>query len=928
MGGHPPTFLNSEDRSFVMPWYRLDPETVGIHLGTEMLRGLDQAETVARLETHGRNILITQRGRSLWRIVRDQFAGKLVVVLLLAAGVSLVVGSIKETIAICATVLLNAAIGFIQEYRAERALAALRRLVIPMVPVFREGMLEKIPASLLVPGDIVHLEAGHLVPADGRIIEAVRLGIHEGMLTGEADPEEKHPDIIPGEGELALGDRNNMAFMGTSVVRGRGKMMVTATGGKTELGRVAHLIQKVRPAETPFQRCLNRLGQGLAWAALFVVIGIFSFGLLIGEDWKLMLMTSVSIAVAIIPEGLPAVVAILLALVAQRMRRANALIRRLPAVEALGSVTVICADKTGTLTENRMAVTVLDLAGHRLEFSEELNRRMPATAVEENASLMIRNEPCLSLLLMGAALCTDARLNPDARREGHFRALGDPVEGALVVAAARYGLLKDRLDAAYPRIAEVPFDSERKRMTTVHRIADCSAWIGECVGLEPNPPLVFTKGGVDSLLPLCAFAWDSGRSIPMDENRRLRIATVEAELAQNGMRVIGVAFRQLTRADLVESEKPEQFERDMVFIGLIGLRDPPRAGVEQAIAACRRAGIRPVMITGDHPITARRIAGDLGIINGGNVITGSELEQLPQGQVDAFVQGGSVFARVSAGQKLRIVESLQRRGQVVAMTGDGVNDAPALRAADIGVAMGLSGSDVAKEAASMVLLDDNFKTIVLAVEEGRTINDNIQRFLKFSLAGNIGKVLLVFLGPLLGMPLPLLPFQILWLNLVTDGALGLGIGVEPAEADSMRRPPQPATAPVLTGYLWCQVVWLGMLLGGTNLLVAYWAFTSNQPGWQTIVMSTVVLLQIIEAHAGRSARLSVFKLNPLSNRVLPVISIFIILVQAAVIYMPALHDLFGTQALSARQLIVPLGAGLFVLVIVEGYKWLGRKGNR
>jgi Ca2+-transporting ATPase len=550
---------------------------------------------------------------------------------------------------------------------------------------------------------------------------------------------------------------------------------------------------------------------------------------------------------------------------------------------------------------------------------------MPASVIPEGPAVIVQEEPALSLLLMGGALCNDAALEPEAGRPGHFRAVGDPTEGALVMAAARYGLLKEKLEVAYPRIAEAPFDSDRKRMTTVHRLADCTAWIGGCADLDPETPLAFTKGGVDNLLEVCSRVWDAGKLAPLNEDWRQRIADANEELARNGMRVLGVAFRFLPSGGQPIAGHWASLEQDLVFIGLVGMIDPPRPEVRKAVATCRGAGIRPVMITGDHPVTARRIAHDLGILGEGRVMTGPDLARASQEDLDRLVEDVAVFARVAPEQKLQIVEALQRRGHVVAMTGDGVNDAPALRRADIGVAMGITGSDVAKEASGMVLLDDNFTTIVAAVEEGRAINDNVRRFLKFSLAGNLGKVLLVLIGPLLGLPLPLTPFQILWLNLVTDGVLGLGIGVEPSERGAMRRPPQSSSEGIFARGLGLQVLWLGALIGMVNLAVAWWAWTTGQPGWQTIVMSTVVLLQIVEAHVTRSSSDSVFSLNPFSNRALLAATGLIGALQAMVAYAPPLQGIFGTAALAVHQVVVPLAAGLLLLVVTEGAKWFGRR---
>jgi len=465
-------------------------------------------------------------------------------------------------------------------------------------------------------------------------------------------------------------------------------------------------------------------------------------------------------------------------------------------------------------------------------------------------------------------------------------------------------------------------------MTTVHRITECNDWIGGCTDLDPDASLVFTKGAVDSLLSVCSHVLESGYPTLLGPDFREQIIKSNDELAREGMRVLGVAFRQSSSKETLSIPASETYERELVFVGLVGKLDPPRAEAHQAVAICRSAGIRPVMITGDHPVTARRIARDLGILGEGQVINGSELQGLSQVELDQRVENVSVFARVAPEQKLRIVEALQRQGQVVAMTGDGVNDAPALRRADIGIAMGITGTDVSKEAAAMVLLDDNFTTIVTAVKEGRAINDNIRRFLMFSLAGNIGKVLPVFLFPLLGMPLPLLPFQFLWLNLVTDGALGLGIGVEEADPGTMHRPPQSPASGIFSGGLGITVLWLGFLLGAINFVVAYWAFNTSQPGWQTIVMTTVVFLQMVEAQVSRSSKISLFRMNPLSNRALFITTLLVGMFQAIVIYVPVLHGIFGTQALSIRQLLVPAGAGLILLVIVEIKKWIGRIRDR
>ncbi len=916
----PDPFLSRE-----MSWLRIEPGSAAEILQTNLTQGLNSSDVADRHMRFGENILNQRPGRSLWRLMADQFTSTLVIVLFIAAGVSVIFGSLKDTIAILAIIILNAILGFLQEFRAQRSMEAIKRLTVPSVRVRRDGSIHEILSSGLVPGDVVMLETGNIVPADGRVIESASLKIQEAMLTGESEPVEKTADILPGENPLALGDQVNMVFMGTSVSYGRGQMLVTATGMATELGRVADLLHGISDTVTPLQRRLDRLGRILAGTAFVVMAAIFGVGVLIGEDWRLMFMTSVSMAVAMIPEGLPAVVTISLALGAQRMLRRQALIRRLSAVETLGSVTVICSDKTGTLTENRMSVTVLDLAGHRINVSEVFRRKMPVTTVNETEASTIRQDPSLMLLLMGGALCNDAVLQPVGRDTGVLRALGDPTEGALVVAAARFGLLKERLESAFPRVGELPFDSDRKRMSTIHRISDCTVWIGDCHDLSPGQTLVFTKGSVDSLIDVCSSVWEEGVQKPLDIGFRERISRANDDLAQGGMRVLGVAFRHLKES--LTHERLQDAEHGLTFIGLVGMLDPPRPEVLQAVLTCRQAGIRPVMITGDHPVTARRIAMDLEILGSGRVLTGTELQTLSTEELIETVENVSVYARVAPEQKLRIVEALQWHGHVVAMTGDGVNDAPALRRADIGIAMGITGTDVSKEAAAMVLLDDNFTTIVTAIEEGRTINDNIRRFLKFSLAGNLGKLILVFAGPFFGMPLPLLPFQILWLNLVTDGILGLGIGVEPAERGTMQRPPLSPSAGILSVSLAFTVVWQGVLIGTVSLAVALWTWKTNQPEWRTVTMTAMVMLQVFEAYASRSLSGSVLSLSPFSNRPLLIATVTVLVLQTVVVFVPSLQDLFGTMRLSPFQAILTLTAGMFVFLMVDVVKILSPKDS-
>ncbi|MGD2039461.1 MAG: cation-translocating P-type ATPase, partial [Anaerolineae bacterium] len=715
------------------------------------------------------------------------------------------------------------------------------------------------------------------------------------------------------------GDRVNMVYMGTVVTYGRGVAVITATGMSTELGRIAELIQTVEREPTPLQRRLEQLGRGLALAALVIVAVVFLLGLLRGEDWQLMLLTAISMAVAAVPEGLPAVVTIALALGAQRMLRRQALIRKLPAVETLGSVTVICSDKTGTLTENRMTVTVLDVLGETQQVDTLLRRGVPVA----DAELLPGQRPpvrSLGLLAKAAALCNDASLEPTP--EGGYQAVGDPTEGALVVAAAELGLVKTELDQRWPRVGEVPFTSERKRMTTVHRVgvtADQSdaPW---CCGSY----VAFAKGAVDSLLDISNRVWTGDEDVALTSEMRARIVAANDRLAGQGQRVLGVAFRPL-------DEQPDEaqeaaLEREMTFIGLVAMIDPPRPEVREAVATARAAGIRPVMITGDHPLTARQIAWELDIATDREPLTGRDLAQMSADGLEEVVDQTAVYARVSPEHKLKIVQALQDRGQIVAMTGDGVNDAPALKKADIGVAMGITGTDVSKEAADMVLLDDNFATIVAAVKEGRTIYDNIRKFIQYTLTSNAGEIWVMLLAPLAGMPLPLLPLQILWINLVTDGLPGLALGVEPPERDTMRRPPHDPQENIFGRGLGRHVLWVGLLMGLVSLAMGYWTWRTGWDNWQTMIFTTLTLSQMAHALAVRS-RESLFKVGLLSNKALLGAVLLTFVLQMAVIYVPFLQNLFRTDALSLGELLLSLILSTVVFWGVEAEKWLIRRNK-
>jgi Ca2+-transporting ATPase len=847
----------------------------------------------------------------------------MVLILIAAALVSGFLGKVTETAAIAAIVILFALLGFFQEYRAEQAMAALKRLAVPLVRVRRGGELQELSAKELVPGDVVLLEAGNAIPADLRLVESVNLRIQEAALTGESEPVEKQDEPLLRE-DVALGDRRNMAYMGTVVTYGRGTAVVTGTGMNTELGKIATLLQSVESGLTPLQQRLDQVGKQLAIGGIIVAVLVMIIGLLRGETVEEMFLTAVSVAVAVVPEGLPAVVTVTLALGAQRMLRRRALIRKLPAVETLGSVTTICSDKTGTLTENRMTVTIIDVAGHFLELQG--TARHPASSLrlpETGADFLANQPPEIGLALAAGALCNDASLRPDAAT-GRFLALGDPTEGALLVAASQVKLRKSELETIVPRVAELPFDADRKRMTTVHRLPDDAAQLPvalRALAGAPTPFVSFTKGAVDGLLPLCPQIWLNGSAVPLDVQWLARIEAANAEMAQNGMRVLGLAMHWQP------DTQPE--EDNLIFIGLTGMIDPPRPEVKAAVATCKAAGIRPIMITGDHPLTARFIAHDLGITDNMRVKTGQDLSRMSPEELAQVVGDVSVYARVTPEHKLRIVEALQNQGQVVAMTGDGVNDSPALRKADIGIAMGITGTDVSKEASEMVLLDDNFATIVSSVEEGRAIYDNIRRFVKFSIAGNVGKVLVMLLAPFVGINVALLPLQLLWLNLLTDGLLGLGLGVEPAEPNTMKRPPRSPQESLFSGGLTRHVIWVGLVMGLVALGVGVWYHNPANPAstrWQTMIFTSLAFMQMGQALASRSTQESIFSLGLRTNPVLLGLVVITAVLQLIVIYTPALDQFFQVTPLNALELLFCVGLGLGMLLLIELEKvWLRRR---
>ena len=915
-------------------WHTLDPASVLTRLGVSPDQGLSSQAAGRRLKEDGPNELIERGAKSPLRIFAEQFTSLMVLLLIAAAAVSgFVLREYEDALVILVIVILNALLGFWQEFRAEKALAALKSLSTPKVRVLRDSEVKEIASRELVRGDIVLIEAGNLIPADCRIVESANLKVQEAALTGEAEAVEKNPAAL-GEEDLPLGDRRNMLYMGTVVTYGRATAVVTATGMAGELGNIATLIQETVPEKTILQKKLASLSVILVFSAL-ALIGVVALEgwLLQGQSLKSLFITAVSMAVAAIPEGLPAVVTIALALGAQRMLRRGALIRRLPAVESLGSVTVICSDKTGTLTQNRMTVTVLDLLDHRLELSQEEEQ---STAEQK---VIAAGDPTASLLLAAAALCNDAVLKEDSE---NFETLGDPTEGALVSAAARAGLIKSDLEDVLPRTGELPFDSERKRMSTVHSLAklrdvggsaqpELPTQLAEILTpwIKDRETVVFTKGAVDSLLEVCSSVWRNNQPEPLTENWQRRIEGANENLAVQGIRVLGVAVK-------TEGSRQNQdhLEKDLTFVGMIGMIDPLRTEAKDAVETCRQAGIRPVMITGDHPLIARTIGRQLGFHNTERFLTGRDLAGMEVADLVEEVDQVSVYARVAPEHKLKIVNAFQEKGHIVAMTGDGVNDAPALKSADIGVAMGITGTDVSKEAAAMVLQDDNFATIVSAVEEGRIIFDNILRFVRYILASNWAEILTMLIAPLFGLPIPLFPVQILWMNLVTDGLPALALGVEPGEKDVMRRPPREPARPILTWNTGAHILWVGLLMAvlalwvggsqygifGSTLLNSF----SHSDSWRTMLFTTLVFSQLTLALEERSRRSSLLQIGLLSNRYMLIAVIFTVCLQLAVIYLPFLQGFFSTVPLSAAQIGICFALSLIMLLAVETEKLIGR----
>jgi Ca2+-transporting ATPase len=880
-------------------WHAITPDELFSRLGSDP-NGLDKDEAARRLLSYGPNQLRATEGTGPWQLLIGQFRNVLILTLLFATVLSAFLGHGVEAVAIAVIVFLAVLLGFVQEFRAGKAIEALKQMAAPNARVLRGGVARLIPATSVVPGDIVMVFPGDRIPADGRLIEAVNLRIEEASLTGESQPAEKDAaTVLPVDTPLA--DRKNMVYAGTSAVYGRGRALVTATGMETEFGRIAGMLHTVDTGRTPLQKNLDRVGKSLARAALAIVVAIVGLGLLRGQPFVELLVFGIALAVAVVPEALPAVVTISLALGVQRMAKRNALMRRLSAVETLGSTTVICSDKTGTLTRDQMTVRALYADGMVAKVSGTGYRPEGEFTLPDGSTVL--TGPFIRLLESGA-LCNDSHLEQET--SGEWTISGDPTEAALVVAARKAGIDQASLNERYPRIAEEPFSSETKRMVTVHR--------------KERSVITIVKGAPEVILPSCRFILSGSGPELLDAEAVGSVMKVAEEMGREALRVLAVAVRA--------GENDTSAADGLLFLGLAGMIDPPRAEAREAVSRCIDAGIRPVMITGDHPVTARAIALELGILRRGGVLTGAELQQLDETRLRGIVASIDLFARVAPEHKLRIVEALQADGQVVAMTGDGVNDAPALKRADIGISMGITGTDVSREASAMTLTDDNFSTIVAAVEEGRGIFDNITKYLTYLLSSNIGELGLMAGVTLLGIPLPLSAVQILYVNLATDGLPALALAVDPPEPGIMKRPPndpkqgiftRSVMALMLSGGLWSTVV---------NLTLFEWARQSGRSLREAMTMTfaSLVLIQFFKAYNFRSQSLSITR-KPFANRWLNLAISWELIMLAAVIYVPILAIPLSTFRMTAADWLIVLSGSLTVIPVIEAVKWFIRKGR-
>lgn len=855
-----------------MNWHVL-PLSEITHLLNTTPNGLDAVTASNRLCKHGKNQIEDSKKKTVFQMILSQLSDFMILILIAAAIISGIIGDVTDTIIILAIIIMNATVGFIQEYRAEKAMEALKNMAANQARILREGIMMDIPSSDVVPGDVVVLEAGNVIPADIRFFETHQTKVDESALTGESNNVEKNMEELP-EGNYALGDQTNMGYKGTSVTNGRALGYVVATGMQTELGHIAKMIQ-TDETTTPLQKRLAAFGKRLSVVILIICAIIFFIGWLRGESVMTMLITSISLAVAAIPEALPALVTIALAFGAKKLAKNNALIRKLPAVETLGSVTYICSDKTGTLTMNKMTVQeIFETSATKFNSAfEEKNRLLHAIA-----------------------------LNNDVSKAENGKWLGDSTEVALVQYAFDKNLNRADLELVFPRVAELPFDSKRKCMTTIHQTQNTQAEV-----------IVITKGAVDVLFH--KLNADQKSHIPEFERK-------VNEMAEKGYRVLGYAMKTLS--SLPENLDPDAIETELTFIGFVGMIDPPREQARQAVLECKEAGIIPVMITGDHKLTAKAIAEKLGIISSEEdlVLTGSELFALTQIEFIKIVEKVRVYARVNPEQKLRIINALQSKNHFVAMTGDGVNDAPALKNADIGIAMGINGTEVSKEASHMILLDDNFATIIVAVKHGRKIFDNILKFIKYIMTGNSGEIWAIFLAPFFGLPIPLLAVHILWINLVTDGLPGLALASEPSEANIMKRPPINPTKNIFSNGMVLHILWVGFLMGVVTIGMQAYAIHLANTHWQTMAFTVLCFSQLGHVMVIRSGRDSIFKIGFFSNK--PMVGALLITVslQFMIIYMPFFNEIFKTQPLTLYELLLTLAVSSIVFWSGEIEKWI------
>ncbi len=864
-----------------MAWHIKDIEHSYQKLQTSS-QGLSKEEIVKRREEFGPNEIEEKKKKSPVSIFLSQFKDFMIIILLLSAILAGIFGDLVDAVAIILIVVINAIVGFIQEYRAEKAMDALKKMAASHAIAIRDGMPVNLKAEELVPGDIVKLEAGNIVPADLRLIETNQLKITEASLTGESDAVEKSAATIEGT-DIPLGDRKNMAYKSTHVAFGRGLAVVVETGMRTELGKIANMLQG-EDVKTPLQKRLAIFGRKLAWVVLAICALVFIIGVIRGEEPLPILLTAISLAVAAIPEALPAVITIALAIGAKRMVRQNALIRKLPAVETLGSVTYICSDKTGTLTKNKMTVEGVYVEGKIVK---------PEALQQDGINA---NERWLLHAIT---------LSNDVVPGGDKGPLGDPTEIALYELAEKNGINKQELERSMPRVDEIPFDGDRKMMTTIHEIN------GEYYS--------FTKGALDILV---------SKAKNLDGESQQQLKEASDKMATDGLRVLGFGMRQWKQRPAVTDS--ETIENDLVILGAVGMMDPPREEAMQAVQECKTAGIKPVMITGDHPLTAKTIARRIGILETDQekVVTGPELAAMEAADFQDHVEHIRVYARVSPVQKLQIVQALQDKGQFVAMTGDGVNDAPSLKKADIGIAMGITGTDVSKEAGHMILLDDNFATIVKAVKSGRRIYDNIRKFIKYVLTGNSGEIWTIFLAPFFGLPVPLLPIHILWINLVTDGLPGLALAYEPSEKGIMRRPPRHPNESIFAQGLGIHALWVGLLMGAVTLVTQALEIESGNNDWQTIVFTVLCFSQMGHVFAIRSETSSFFGQPLMSNPRLILSVVVTFILQLAIIYVPALNPIFKTAPLSLPDMIIAMALSSVVFIAVEIEKWFKRKNAK